>query len=188
MKKTLLTATLLAGFAASMSVYGQGTILLDNTGGGMIYLGADTATPLAVDVNAQLYGGIVGSGATNSLRAITGASASGITVDLGRISDPSGVPIAITGVALGGTAELRLQLWMGSANNWADAVTGGAARADSGLFSNPTGGDGSPPALPKNLTGLPEMHLTATVVPEPSTLVLAGLGAVALLAYRRRTN
>lgn len=184
MKRTLLTATLLAGLAASTSVFGQGTILLDNSGGGMIYVGAGTGTPLAVDVNAQLWGGIVGSGATTELKSITGAGAAGITVDLGRISDPSGSPIAVPGVALGGTAELRLLLWLGNSANYAGATE----KADSGVFTNPTGGDGSPPSLPKTLTGLPEMHITSAVIPEPSTLALAGLGVAALFAFRRRLN
>lgn len=188
MKKILLSAALVASLSASMSLYGQGTILLDNTGGGMIYIGEGTANPLAVDVNAQLFGGAVGSGATASLRAISGAGAAGITVDLGRISDPSGSPIAVPGVALGGTAELRLALWQGNYADWAAASAAGAVGQITLPFSNPTGGQGSPPALPANLVNLPEMHLVAGVVPEPSTMALAGLGAAALLMYRRRKN
>lgn len=183
MKKVLFTAALLAGLSTTASLYAQGTILLDNGPGGLIYL--DSVAPanlLVVDVNAQLFGGPVG-GALTSLKTLAQASAAGITVDAGRISDPSGSPVAVPGVALGGTAELRLLLWQGSSPTFAGAA--GQRTADSGLFSNPTGGNGSPPALPASLSGLPVMVLQ---VPEPSTLALAGLGVAALLAYRRRNN
>lgn len=188
MKKILLTAALLAGLSTTVSVYAQGTILLDNGPGGNIYVGAGSTAGdlLGVDLGgATLFGGAVGAGAPTTLASVSGAGMAGTTVDFGKIAVPG--TYSVTGVALGGTAELRLQIWMGNFNSYAAAVAGLAAVADSGLFSNPTGGDGAPPSLPKQLSGLPDMHLVAGV-PEPSTLALAGLGAAALLAYRRRNR
>jgi hypothetical protein len=184
MKKLILSTVLLAGLSTSVSLYAQGTVFLENSTGGLIYLGLGNATPLAVDVNAELLGGIPG-GSLAPLATLVGAATAGITVDFGRVADPTGLSRIVPGVTPGQNAALQLRLWMGNSTTYGGAVSAGAFVADSGVFTNPTGGDGIPPALPKGLSGLPEMHLTN--VPEPSTLALAGLGAAALLMYRRRT-
>ena len=185
MKKIVLTATLLAGLLTSVSVYAQGTVFLDNSTGGLIYLGQDNSTLLSTDVNAELLGGAPG-GSLTPLATIVGAAAAGITVDFGRISDPTGLSRIVPGVAAGGPADLQVRLWMGSASSFQAAVAALAPVADSGRFTNPTGGVGQPPSLPAGLSGMPALHITS--VPEPSTLALAGLGAAALLMYRRRNN
>ena len=186
MKKILLTAVVLAGLSTSVGVYAQGTVILDNSAGGLIYVGADNSTPLASDVNAELLGGMPG-GSLAPLATIVGSAASGITIDFGRIFDPSGLARAVPGVTPGQNANLQLRLWMGNATDYAGAVTAGAFVADSGPFLNPTGGVGQPPSLAAGLVALPAMHLTTGLIPEPSMLALAGLGAVSLLMYRRRT-
>jgi hypothetical protein len=180
MKKLILTTVLLAGLSTSVSVYAQGTVFFDNTGGGLVYVGADTSTPLAVDVNGQLLGG----SPQTSIQTMVGVS--GTAIDFGVFADPSGLSFQVPGTPVGTTAQLEVKLWLNPAYpDYAAALAGGDAVADSGIFSNPTGGDGTPAALGKTLTGMPEMHLLSNV-PEPTTFALLGLGAGALLLFRRR--
>ena len=55
-----------------------------------------------------------------------------------------------------------------------------------GPFQNATANPaGDPPPTPPNLTGW-DAPIILTVVPEPTTFALAGLGAAALLIFRRR--
>lgn len=184
MKKSVLNAILLASLSTGLSVYGQGTVFLDNSSGGLIYVGPDNSTLLSTDVNAELLGGAPG-GSLTPLATIVGPATAGITVDFGRISDPTGLSRVVPGVAAGSPADLQVRLWMGNALTYDSAVAGLAAVADSGRFVNPTGGNGTPPAPPAGLSGMPALNIQA--VPEPSTLALAGLGAAALLMYRRRS-
>jgi hypothetical protein len=56
------------------------------------------------------------------------------------------------------------------------------------LFQNPVSNPGgSPPVLDQTMTGMPALVMTVAAVPEPGTLAIAGLGAVLLLAFRRRS-
>ena len=76
------------------------------------------------------------------------------------------------------TAGTGLLAWTGS------TVSGGAL-----AWSNGTGNpNGSPPTTPVALTfGTTGYNgLVLTGVPEPSTFALAGLGAAALMIFRRR--
>ena len=58
-------------------------------------------------------------------------------------------------------------------------------------FANGTGGNptATPPGLPTNLTGWDALNvnLVMSSVPEPATMVLVGLGGLALVAFRRRS-
>jgi hypothetical protein len=83
-------------------------------------------------------------------------------------------------------ATLVLRVWDnngGTIATWEAAQTGGKAFGESPLFNvNAIGGTLN---TPPNLVGLQSFNLTSTV-PEPSTFALAGLGAAALLLFRRR--
>lgn len=92
---------------------------------------------------------------------------------------PAGAPLA----------TLQMRVWDnkgGTVNSWADAGTQGANRGASPLFNLADIGGGL--VTPPNLTGLQSFSLvgTGTIIPEPSTFALAGLGAAALLIFRRR--
>jgi hypothetical protein len=75
--------------------------------------------------------------------------------------------------------------------NWLNNQFGGVSGffGVSGIASGAAGG-GSPvpaPALPLfGGTGLQGFSMTPTTVPEPTSMALAGLGAAALLIFRRR--
>jgi len=168
---------LLGGLSTSM--YAQGTVQFDTTGGGLIYLGAGNGTLVAVPINGELLGG----SPFTSLASFSGAN-SLTPVDFGVVAG-DGSSYQVPGTPVGTIASLQVRLWDGSASSYAAAVTAGANTADSGLFNNPTGGAGAPPGAPATLTGMPSLHLTSTV-PEPSMIALGCLGFVSMMVFRRR--
>jgi hypothetical protein len=194
MKKQIV-ATLLAGMAAT-GVYAQGIINLDNinnanssptaTSGGLVFR---TTTQGAVvleasDISVELFGG-ASAASLSPIVTLTGPSAVGISgAGAGYILDPSGGTYTVNGVAGGGIATLELQAWEGNFSSYAAAVAGGA-EVGSVTFQNPTGGGGTPASPPTDLTGMPALVLGT---PEPSTIALGGLGAAALMFFRRRNK
>jgi hypothetical protein len=185
--KKLLTTGLLVGLA--VSALAQGQINLDNNGNtdtsptatsnGLFFLNNGTTTaPINSDFNVSFYGG----SDVNSLallRTFAGASAVGDNAfGQGTFTDPLGVAATIPGATTSGF--FRIDAWLGSSADYATAVAAGAAHGTSGVFSNPVA---TPPTTPPDFTSMPA---TILVVPEPSTFALAGLGAAALLIFRRR--
>jgi hypothetical protein len=117
-----------------------------------------------------------------SLAPVAGAQASLIT--LGFFAT-AGTPVAIPGIASGSTATLELRAWDnkgGTITTWAAAVAAGDLAGQSAPFTSAALGGG--PVPPPNLVGLTSFNVHA--VPEPTVFALAGLGAAALLIFRRR--
>jgi len=191
MKKTILTAVLAIG--TSVGVFAQGTVAFDNqnnvsntptaTASGYVFKNGALATS---DFNALLMGGSSTSNLTvlATLLQSDGTILSGASVGApGQWIDLTGASYTVNGVAAGGTAFLDVQIWEGNFSSMAAAKAAGMFGGDSGIFQNPTGGGALPPA---DLTGMPSFALTATVLPEPTTLAFAGLGAASLLLFRRK--
>jgi hypothetical protein len=195
MKRILIAAAVLAGL--STSVFAQGTIIIDNsknsaasstaTTGGLVFTTSGGAAALEkANVGVTLLAGPN----VNSMTAVTTiiGSANGGTSDFfagtgaGQFTDPLNTTYTLTSQGVGSAAigTFELQLWEGNFTSYAAAVAGGGYVAES-IFTNPTGGGPTPTAT---LTGMPAMVLTTT--PEPSTIALGGLGAAALLFFRRR--
>jgi hypothetical protein len=79
--------------------------------------------------------------------------------------------------------------WTGGFADFQAAVLGGALVGISTTWQQPTGNpNGAPPTSPVNMIvgGAGFNGLVLVPVPEPSSLALAGLGAAALLVFRRR--
>jgi hypothetical protein len=113
---------------------------------------------LQEDVNVTLLGGSSTNNLTNIVTlTLADGSAFGDVFEDGVFLDSS--CYLIPGVADNGYAVLEVQLWLGNATNYAAAVLEGAPVADSGPFSNPTGGSGTPPSIPPGLEGMPAMIL-----------------------------
>lgn len=67
-------------------------------------------------------------------------------------------------------------------------ATDGAFYGQTSPFQNATGNPGGePPSPPATLDGWTSPVVMNTVIPEPTTMALAGLGVAALLAFRRRS-
>ncbi len=212
MKKLILFA---CGVACAGSVLAQGTIVFNNRVVGSVVApiyNVDPANPTmqttgntatGFPAGTTTYGGplLSGSGFTVQLWCAPGANqaetslvpALGYSESTFRTGAAAGLwttsvnPAIIPNAAEATVATLELRVWDnlgGTVTDWASAVAGNGARGASPLFnSQPLGGVSPPP----NLVGLVSFDLTGPgVVPEPSTFALAGLGAVALLIFRRR--
>jgi hypothetical protein len=84
----------------------------------------------------------------------------------------------------GGTVSIALVAWTGAGTSFPSSGNAGVI-----TFVNPTSDyTATPTPTPKNLTGWGSLgkDLIMTPVPEPATFALAGLGAAALMIFRRR--
>jgi hypothetical protein len=196
MKKLVLSIALVAGLAAS--AFAQGTILLDNsdnnsgsssaTANGLFWINT-TGNPVILnqDINISLFASSSQGGTYTAIATLllSNHTADGDITFYGNgiLNDQSGNSYFVPGTTANGTGWFYIQAWLGTATSYTGA--GAVAKYDGsttagGIFSTALGG-GSTPA--KSLDGMPAVVL---VVPEPGTFALAGLGAAALLIFRRR--
>jgi hypothetical protein len=207
MKKQILTALITIGATASIMAQGYVNFSTRVTGTvvGHVY-GPGDATQLSGNTAAETPAGTqvyAGSVLTGSGYSATLWAANGVVTDVGALAlVPSSLtsfrtgatlggtpavlpPIQIPGVAAGGTGTFQIRAWDnegGLITSFDTANTRGA----SALFQVSGLGDGTL-TLPADLAGFRSFNIfSGTVVPEPATFVLAGLGAASLLIFRRR--
>jgi len=177
MKNTLIVAGLaLLGAAVQSYAAVQGTVSAQNwTGSQIMYQSAAGATSVALPLTGyvEILGGPVG-GALTSLATVQ-PQADGY-FDAGVL--------VIPGVAGGATASLQVRAWVG-------ATTYAAAPSQGSVSFTQTAGswdDAAVPPAPKTGPDVAMGSLTVgpAVIPEPSTIALALLGAGALLIRRRK--
>lgn len=192
----LLAVVLTAGFA-----YGQGAVNFDTKAvGAKVTLDAsEGGAALAGNLYlAQLYAA-AGSGVAEASLLPVGSTVyfrGGINAGFVTISGvgPSGSDVnpvvnlftAAQGAA-NSAATVQLRAWETARGaTWEAAGGFGAAHVGESaiLAIGTTGGYGSPPTTPPDLTGLQGFSLRP--VPEPSTIALGLLGAAALLIRRRK--
>jgi hypothetical protein len=190
--KVLIIGVLLVGGIAT-GAFAQGTILVDNidsdnpfsnaTSGGLFFL-EPGVTYNGSFLNITVLGGDSAAGLT-PIVTLTGPNGFVYGGGPGQYADASGASYTVPGVPSQGTAFLEVEVWTGDAPTFAAAeTTPGALYGNSGVFQNLTGGPAFPPAVPQDLIGMPAVLLFEA--PEPSTIVLGGLGAAALMLFRRR--
>lgn len=196
MKKTLLTLALVA---ASVAAFAQGKVTFGNDATHMFVLGGqllpgDTAGPIPVSplpsgksLIAQLYAGTTAGSMTLQTSYVLDAVNWGPTA--GRMVSRG---IILTGVPGGAVASFNIVVSdavgaLGSVFN--GALPTAFYYGSSGTFTATPGASISYPGLvsggPAASTWVPA-DLAVNAVPEPTSMVLAGLGAASLLLFRRR--
>jgi hypothetical protein len=203
MKKMFLTLALVS---TATCVFAQGSIVYYNRIANSVVApvyAPDSANPtlrttgqssIGFPTGATVYGGplLAGTNFSATLWAgPSGASEAQLTLVPGSLRDfrtgtfagainNSGNTIVIPGVGETFSAALQLRVWdnAGGTITSYDAAT---VRGASLVFNSLPLGGGTPPP---NMVGLVSFNIA--VIPEPSTFVLAGLGAAALVIFRRR--
>jgi len=190
MKKIL--SAMLVSAVASVAAYAQGTVNFVNLSGNP----ALNAPVTLSDGATRLAGGtfmaeLLGGTSAGSL-SLQGAATPFLTG--GGAGYFNGSTRVITGVAEGAVAFLQVRVWNTAygATYAIAAAAGAGGQQDafglSNVFSVTTGAPngGPPPTVPATMVGLQGFSLNTGIIPEPSTFALAGLGAAALLLFRRR--
>jgi hypothetical protein len=203
MKKSILT---LVALGATLSVMGQGFVNYSTRVVGVVVghvygVSASETTQKTgntageTPTGVQTYAGalLTGSGFSAQLFAANGAGqaeGSLVAVPGSLASFRSGSTagtiavsvLSVPNVPIHGTGTFQLRAWDnagGTIASWDNAIVRGA----SGLFDVANLGDGVLD-FPADMSGFRSFNIYA--VPEPSTLLLAGLGAASLLIFRRR--
>jgi hypothetical protein len=189
--KKLAILLFAAAVASTGSALAQGTVVFNNASSSLVRVNdpvAGTAVPIGATSG---YGGLLvglfwgAQGAAEGSLVQIGATTS-INPIAGRYS--GGQRVTGAGTAAGATGTFQIRAWSADLGaDWAAASTSGATGwiGKSALFDSATGGAGSPasPAVPLANT-VP--GFAVTLVPEPSVVALAVLGAGALLFRRRK--
>jgi len=194
MKKYL---SMLAVVAVAASAFAQGTVNFANNSSTLVKLPDGTSVPKDQGY-VQLLWAPSGTAATawNPSQNLTAwlaanpgwnAIATSIKpmVGAGRFS---GGGITVPTATPGAPIQAAVASWASTAQSFDAAFTAGSPIGVTSAFALNTGNPSTtPPGTPNPLTtatGFTGVNLV--VVPEPSTLALAGLGAAALLIFRRR--
>ena len=195
MKKYLSIIAVAAMATYATSALAQGTLGFNNSSTTLVqqWTDANNSTLMNVPKNGGSVQLFYAPGGT----AYNGSSLSGLIANnpgwtLGAITPIAPVAgrfnggnITLTGIAAGANVSYAVIGWVGNFASFDAALAGGAmAGVNATAFTMATGGVDPlvpPPSLSTSFTGL-----TLQPIPEPSTFALAGLGAAALLIFRRR--
>jgi len=194
MKK--LAAILCLG-ALTTGAFAQGLVTFANTGITQISTtpAGGTAAAFSASPVGSYYFALLTSASGAGPFSFSGVTATN-TASAGRMGPPGYTP-TVASWAPGATLFYEVAGWSASLGaafnpNWLNGQFGGASGffGTSAIASGAAGG-GSPvpaPALPLfGGTGLQGFNMSAVgAVPEPTSMALAGLGAAALLIFRRR--
>lgn len=188
-------ATIAALMAAAAGAFAQGQVDFKITTALVTWgPGGAGAAGTFIDASAGVKVGLYYNGTLVSTQfPIVGTSSSGVANAAfnGKFTGNPSV-ITVNGLVAGQSGPFEVKAWSGAFTSYELAQAGGAAYlGTSGVFQNPSGGAIDPgtglPGLPAPLSGFTGMAVGAgTVIPEPSTMALAGLGLGALLLIRRR--
>ena len=182
MKKLLAVSAIIAG---CVGAWAQGSVNFSNLPFGANALVTDgLGNKLGTAYLAQLY-----AGAAESSLAPVGAAVAFRNNSAGVATGLFSGGERVTSLPVAGGGVFQVRAWeaaLGNSYDVALAAGNGLKVGKSSVFAIGTLGDSlaQPPGTPVNLTGLTSFSLVA--IPEPSTVALGLLGAVSLLAFRRK--
>jgi hypothetical protein len=202
MKKLLTLAALVGATAVS---FAQGTVNFQNAAATLISAGG-VAMPGSSTFNFALFLApstrVLTSGQSAALNDPAFQTVAGVNANnpagAGRIVTKSGLDV---GQPAGSTIDFIVRGWSANAGaTWAEALAfwnNGSPSADMFIGSSTIGNDLvlgggliAPTALfgggATQVLGFNMSLVPAVIVPEPTSMVLAGLGAASLLLFRRR--
>ena len=199
--KRILTVVALTAMATS--VFAQGTIVFRNQASNVVQQWTDASNSTLINVPksggfVQLFWAPTGTAYTPWTASMTPAAwyaaNPGWTLDthVTGFTTPAagqfnGGTLTLATPAPGGTIDGVVVGWTGTATSFDAAIAAGSLVGVSGKFSSPTGNPNSVPAgTPVSIQSAIPAGMTLAPVPEPSTFALAGLGAAAMLIFRRR--
>jgi len=208
MKKLILTA---CAVTCAVSVFAQGTVVFQNRVSGSIvthvyFNSAVTSSVIGNGSNDTPAGNQSWAGYT----ALSGSAYQAALIGIAGTGDPlagswgslvasfrtgtgagfiSGGDASFSNIAEGAKGTIAMFAWDNSSGKYATPASALAAWKTGGVaagFSNPITLDvfGGGINVSPNLDGLKSFNIY--LVPEPSTMALAGLGAAAMLIFRRR--
>jgi len=186
MKKTL--ATFLTVVALVASAYSQGTLTFNNSAASIVKVLASRSDPTPTFITMPVGGGHVellwAEVGTTDLSLFSSVAITDFHTAPGRFNGGA-VTIPIT--VAGGPVALVVRGWTGPSLTWAGISLCCDMFAYSSIFTLAATGNPTtvPPGIPVSINpAFP--GLTIDLIPEPSSMALAGLGTVSLLLFRRR--
>jgi hypothetical protein len=194
--KKITTLMLAASVAMTVSSgFAQGTITFQNNGTELLTIPGGASAPVTgtsgIDVEL-FYQKNTGQAAPAAITASSLGSWEGIATlaTIGPIAGRFSQSVVTgTDVAPAGNVWLEAVAFNGNQTSLQNALSSPNTTlvGFGNVFSQGTGDGGSVGAVSTALNGLTGFSVAALApVPEPSTIVLGGLGAAALLAFRRR--
>jgi hypothetical protein len=204
MKKYLSVLTVAALAACATSAFGQGILTFANNNASLVKQWGDATGSTLINVpsgggQVSLFWAAANTAYTPWTTSMTGAAflaanpgwkqeaAAGFNpLAAGRFNAGNLTLSPLTTISAG--VDYVVMGWTGTAGFDAAIAAGGMVNV-SGKFHTAVGDGsavppGAPVALTATFTGVTLQPVT--VIPEPSTFALAGLGAAALLIFRRR--
>jgi hypothetical protein len=199
MKKLILSVTAIAGL--SLAGHAQGIFLSDGTftTGDTTIAGVANTTQ---DLNLELlYGSssanvttpvvtlLLSSSASPANGALGGtyAAAQDITGLGGVLNDASGTGYLVPA----GTQDFIIEAWTGNYSSYQAALASGVTGEYAGVSQIFSASVPAAPNTPTDVSSMGIINLTqvpTTIVPEPSTLAMAGVGLASMLMFRRKNS
>jgi hypothetical protein len=200
MKKYLSVLAIAAMAAYATSAFAQGTVTFNN-GTGLVKAWTSATDSTLVNVPkgggmVQLYWAPAGSAYVAWQGSLSGAAWQ-LLNPLWKAENPigfttpsagkfTGGTLTLTPLAAGGGIDYVVMGWTGAATSFDAAIAANAMVNVSQKFGSATGNPTTTPAGLPVATADTFQGMTLQPIPEPSTFALAGLGAAALLIFRRR--
>jgi len=183
-------AAILCLSALTTGAFAQGLVNFVNNPQSLISanIGGNVAS-ISGAAGSYYFGLLTSSNGAAGSFTFTGVYGTNSGVAAGRFSGGS---VAVNGWAPGATLSYQVVGWSSSLgatfnNAWLTKAPTGGLFGESSIATGSAGGgpQSLPPLQPFGGTGIPT-GFTLVSVPEPSSMALAGLGAAALLIFRRR--